>query len=73
VERKPTTPQRSSVWAAASERMAENIIANGQPRDHVATLKGLGVLADDSGLKVQIAVGVSLPGLPTQSEGPQKR
>jgi inosine/xanthosine triphosphate pyrophosphatase family protein len=53
--------------------MAENIIANGQPRDHVATLKGLGVLADDSGLKVQIAVGVSLPGLPTQSEGPQKR
>jgi transposase len=69
----PTTDLAKRKLAAASERMAENIIANGQPRDHVATLKGLGVLADDSGLKVQIAVGVSLPGLPTQSEGPQKR
>jgi len=65
----PTTDLAKRKLAAASQRMAENIIENGQPRDHVATLKGLGVLADDSGLKLQIAVGVSLPGLPERGEG----
>jgi transposase len=67
----PTTDLAKRKLAAASERMAENIIANGQPRDHVATLKGLGVLEPDK-TEVKFAFGVSLPGLPTPSEGQQK-
>jgi len=53
--------------AAKALRMAENIVENGQPRDHVATLKGLKVLAEDSS-SIKLAIGLSLPGLGSAGE-----
>ena len=58
----PTDDLAKRKLRASALQMAENVIENGQPRDHVATLKGIGVLeADQSDIK--IAVGISLPGL----------
>jgi len=62
----PTTDLAKRKLAASALRMAENIIENGQPRDHVATLKGLKVLAEDSA-GIKLAIGLSLPGLSTLS------
>ena len=40
-------------------RMAKNVVKNGQARDHIQALKGVGVLADDSGLQgVTIQIGI---------------
>lgn len=64
----PTTDLAKRKLAASALRMAENIIENGQPRDHVATLKGLRVLAEDTG-GIKVAIGVSLPGLTMLSVG----
>jgi hypothetical protein len=66
----PTTDLAKRKLAANALRMAENIIENGQPRDHVATLKGLRVLEEDNS-SIKIAIGVSLPGLTGQGEGVQ--
>jgi hypothetical protein len=46
--------------------MADSVIEKGLPRDHVATLKGLKVLEDDSS-QVNIGIQVSLPGMPIES------
>lgn len=47
-------------------RMARNVVQKGQARDHIQALKGIGVLEQDRS-DINIAVGVSLPGLPTVS------
>jgi orotate phosphoribosyltransferase-like protein len=44
-------------------RMAKNVVKNGQARDHIQALKGVGVLERDSA-DIKIAIGLSLPGLP---------
>jgi hypothetical protein len=61
-----TTITAKRYLAAKALRMAENIVENGQPRDHVATLKGLKVLAEDT-TNIKLAIGLSLPGLSTMS------
>jgi orotate phosphoribosyltransferase-like protein len=57
-----TTLTAKRYLAAKALRMAENIVEQGQPRDHVAALKGLRVLAEDNS-QVKIAIGISLPGI----------
>lgn len=47
-------------------RMAKNVVNKGQARDHIAALKGIGVLENDS-TDIKIAIGLSLPGLPKES------
>jgi transcriptional regulator with XRE-family HTH domain len=47
---------------AKAFRMAENVVKKGQARDHIQALKGIGVLEPDA-RDINIAVGVSLPGL----------
>jgi hypothetical protein len=42
--------------------MAKNVVRKGQARDHIQALKGIGVLEQDRS-DINIAVGVSLPGL----------
>jgi hypothetical protein len=56
----PTVNLAKRRLQAAAERMAENIIENGLPRDHVATLKGINVLeeSDSSVPKVVVQIGV---------------
>jgi transposase len=56
----PTVSLAKRRLQAAAERMAENIIRNGLPRDHVATLKGINVLeeTDSSVPKVVVQIGV---------------
>jgi transposase-like protein len=49
--------------------MAKNVVRNGQARDHIAALKGLKVLAEDSS-SVKIAIGISLPGMPDSTLSP---
>jgi hypothetical protein len=63
----PTTDLAKRKLSAAALRMAENIIENGQPRDHVATLKGLKVLAEDNA-GIKLAIGINLPGLTFASQ-----
>jgi orotate phosphoribosyltransferase-like protein len=46
--------------------MAKNVVENGQARDHIQALKGVGVLERD-GADIKIAIGLSLPGLPIES------
>lgn len=46
-------------------KLARNIVKNGKPREHVDVLKGLNVLEQSTqDAKIQVVVGVSLPGLP---------
>lgn len=47
-------------------RMAKNVVTKGQARDHIQALKGIGVLEQDH-TQLNIAVGVSLPGLSSVS------
>jgi transposase len=56
----PTVDIAKRRLRAASLEMAENIIKNGLPRDHVATLKGINVLeeSDSSVPKVVVQIGV---------------
>ncbi len=56
----PTVSLAKRRLQAASLQMAENIIENGLPRDHVATLKGINVLeeSDSSVPKVVVQIGV---------------
>lgn len=67
-----TTLTAKRYLAAKALQMAENIVERGKARDHVAALKGLKVLAEDSS-QVRIAIGVSLPGLTLQSESLQNQ
>jgi transposase len=43
---------------ASALSMAENIVKNGLPRDHVATLKGLNVLDEPTGSGIVIQIGI---------------
>ena len=70
----PTVDLAKRKLRAAAERMAENIIDNGEPRDHIQALKGLSVLQEQAtqGLTVLIGGGsqVMFGGLsPRVSEG----
>ena len=47
-----------------SLRMARNIVRKGKASDHVATLKGIGVLAQDAGAQVAVVIGPAT-GTPT--------
>lgn len=48
-------------------KMAINIVKKGKPREHVDALKGLSVLEQSAqDPRIQVVVGVSLPGLPSQ-------
>jgi predicted transcriptional regulator len=47
---------------AQALRMAKNVVEHGMPRDHNVALAGRGVLKSE-GAQLNIAVGVSLPGL----------
>jgi predicted transcriptional regulator len=66
-----TTEDATEYLRSKALHMAENVVSNGQARDHIAVLKGLKVLADDMS-QVQLAVGLSLHGLGQPSEGEQK-
>lgn len=68
-----TTDVAKRYFRANALRMAENVVERGQPRDHNVALAGIDVLkaGDQGGIK--IAIGLSLPGLPSQSEGLQKQ
>ena len=44
----PTDDLAKRKLRSSALQMAENIVENGQPRDHVAALKGIGVLEDDA-------------------------
>lgn len=53
-----TTDVAKEYLAAQSFRMAKNIVTKGLARDHVATLKGLNVLAEERSAGVVIQIGV---------------
>ena len=55
-----TTTIAKSYLRGSALKMAQNIIRNGLPRDHVATLKGINVLeeSDSSVPKVVVQIGV---------------
>ncbi len=57
-----TTDVAKSYLRGSALRMAENVVKKGQARDHIQALKGIGVLEPDA-RDINIAVGVSLPGL----------
>ena len=57
-----TTDLAGTYLRGKALHMAKNVVANGQARDHVAALKGIGVLEADHA-DINIAVGVSLPGM----------
>ena len=55
-----TTYTARRYLAASAHRMAENVVQNGQPRDHVAALKGLSVLHEEQaqqGITVLVGQG----------------
>ncbi len=57
------TTEHAKVFLRGSAlRMAENVVKKGKARDHIQALKGIGVLEPDA-RDINIAVGVSLPGL----------
>ena len=54
-----TSEVAKSYLRGSALRMAENIVRKGLPRDHVATLRGIGVLADETtsgNLIIQIGI-----------------
>jgi hypothetical protein len=57
-----TTDVASTYLRGSALRMAKNVVNKGQARDHIQALKGIGVLEQDQ-TQLNIAVGVSLPGL----------
>lgn len=59
----PTLDMAKRKLAAGAERMAENIIENGLPRDHIQALNGLGVLnQQDTGKLTLVINGLTLHG-----------
>lgn len=61
-----STELASTYLRGSALRMAKNVVNKGQARDHIAALKGIGVLENDS-TDIKIAIGLSLPGLPKES------
>jgi DNA-binding CsgD family transcriptional regulator len=61
-----TTDIAREYMAGKALSMAKNVVRNGQARDHIQALKGLRVLEPDNS-NVNIAIGVSLPGLTKES------
>jgi hypothetical protein len=60
---KPTVDLAKRKLAGAALQMAENIVTNGLPRDHVQVLNGLGVLnQQDTGKLTLIINGLTLHG-----------
>ena len=59
-----TTDTATAYLRGNALRMAKNVVQKGQARDHIAALKGIGVLEQDQS-GTQIAIGISLPGMPT--------
>ena len=55
----PTVDMAKRKLRASALRMAENIIDNGLPRDHVATLKGIGVLEDVAAQGFTVNIGIA--------------
>lgn len=54
-----STEQASTYLRGSALRMAKNIVDKGLARDHIAALKGIGVLADDApGQGVVIQIGI---------------
>jgi hypothetical protein len=53
----PTVDLAKRKLRAAAERMAENIIDNGEPRDHIQALKGLGVLHEQATQGLTVLIG----------------
>jgi hypothetical protein len=62
-----TTDLSKSYLRAQSFRMAQNIVKNGLPRDHINALRGIGVLEDKSSAELKLLVGIALPGMPEAS------
>lgn len=74
----PTDDLAKRKLRASSLRMANNVIENGKPSDHVAALKGLSVLEEDrsSGLVIQIGVkdsDVSITLSPPSNTGSERK
>lgn len=67
-----STELASAYLRGSALRMAKNVVRKGQARDHIQALKGIGVLERDN-TDVKIAIALSLPGLPGQSEGQRKQ
>ncbi len=63
-----TTELASTYLRGSALRMARNVVQKGQARDHIQALKGVGVLEADR-TEVNLAIGVSLPGLSNLSHG----
>ena len=63
----PTTDLAKRKLAASALQMAENVIDNGQPRDHVQALRGIGVLEGGESNELKIGIAIGLPGLPIQA------
>lgn len=61
-----TTEHATAYLRGSALRMARNVVQKGQARDHIQALKGVGVLEQDS-TDIRIAIGLSLPGMPTVS------
>jgi hypothetical protein len=62
----PTDDLAKRKLRGSALQMAENIVENGQPRDHVAALKGIGVLEPDRA-DIKWDINLSLPWLPKES------
>ena len=61
-----STESASAYLRGSALRMAKNVVRKGQARDHIQALKGIGVLERDQA-DIKIAIGVSLPGMPSVS------
>ena len=62
-----TAPIARRYLAASALGMAENIVRNGQPRDHIQALRGIGVLEGGESNELKIGIAIGLPGLPIQA------
>lgn len=59
----PTIDMAKRKLQASALRMAENVVENGQARDHVKTLEGLGVLQATDGASLTVIInGLTLAG-----------
>jgi hypothetical protein len=65
-----TTELASLYLKGQALRVARNVVEKGRTRDHVAVLQGLRVLDGNDGARIQFAVGIQLPGMPTFASQP---
>ena len=59
VDLNDTTDVAKSYLRGQGLRMAQNIVRKGLPRDHVATLKGIGVLEDVAAQGFTVNIGIA--------------